>query len=270
MTGGKTSYDDKIHADDEPVPIVLGEPDCEPEPEFNGSLFSNAHPHGPIHLSTHLPKSTGCEGCGLAKAAKSPSRRKLRFTNVRPEPDAEGDFGALVHGDHIEMERGSDAARAARFCLNLHDERTLFFRPFPVHAKDTNSVVDALHKFDTVSHVCGGSGPTALQNFELLRAAFASSGLLHITALPPTGPRPTGGRSASIGSRSRAPGHCLWPRVYQIIGGHWPSNNGPRATTGRWPAGMGSRLGRGDSTNGLLSLYILSARSCCSMCQDHR
>ena len=36
-------------------------------------------------------------------------------------------FGAMVHMDHIAMEHCSDAARAAKFCLNVHDEKTEFF-----------------------------------------------------------------------------------------------------------------------------------------------
>ena len=78
MTGGKTQYDDKIDTeDDAQVPIiVLVDPEVKPEPEFDGRLFSTKRMHGAVHLSTHLPKAPGCDGCGLAKAVKSQSRRK--------------------------------------------------------------------------------------------------------------------------------------------------------------------------------------------------
>ena len=198
LDGGKTEFDVLIDGDDERPPIKFREPDAEPEPEFDGRLFSNIHMHSPAHLATHLPKVPGCEGCGLAKAAKSPSRRRaLRFTDVLPVREPEEEFGALIHADHIEMERASEAARSARYCLNVHDERTSFFRPFPVHKKDTNSVVDALHEFDSCPLVCKDFGRIAPQSFGLLRVAYASRDPLHTTPARPTGRRPMVGLSDS-------------------------------------------------------------------------
>ena len=130
LDGGKTTFYDLIDGDDERVPVKLLEPDAEPEPEFDGSRFSNIHMLSPAHMATYLPKAPVCEGCGLAKAVKSPSRRRaLRFTDFLPDMalEPEEDFGALVHSDQIEMERGAEAARSARYCLNVHDERTSFF-----------------------------------------------------------------------------------------------------------------------------------------------
>ena len=52
-------------------------------------------------------------------------------------PDAETLlFEAIVHVDHIAMEAGSEAAKAARYCLNIRDEKTDYFMPFPSHSKD--------------------------------------------------------------------------------------------------------------------------------------
>ena len=82
MDGGKTTFDDLIVGDDERVPIKLLEPDAEPEPEFDGSLFSNMNVLNPAHMATNLPKVPGCEGCGLAKAAKSPSRRRDYISQI--------------------------------------------------------------------------------------------------------------------------------------------------------------------------------------------
>ena len=130
LDGGKTIFDDLFDGDDERVPIKLLEPDAEPEPEFDGSFFLNINMLNPAHMATHLLKALGCEGCGLAKAAESPSRRRaLRSTDFLPDlaREPEEDFGALVHSDQIEMERGAEAARSARYSLNVHDERTSFF-----------------------------------------------------------------------------------------------------------------------------------------------
>ena len=60
LDGGKTEFDVLIDGDDERPPIKFREPDAEPEPEFDGRLFSNIHMHSPAHLATHLPKVPGC------------------------------------------------------------------------------------------------------------------------------------------------------------------------------------------------------------------
>ena len=50
--------------------------------------------------------------------------------------------------DHIAMERNSEASRAARYSLNIHDEKTGYFSAFPSHARDAEAVLDAVHRFD--------------------------------------------------------------------------------------------------------------------------
>ena len=57
-------------------------------------------------------------------------------------------FGAMLHMDHIQMETGSEASRAARYCLNVHDEKTYFFIAFPSHSRLAEGVLDAVHRFD--------------------------------------------------------------------------------------------------------------------------
>ena len=57
-------------------------------------------------------------------------------------------FGACVHMDHIVMDRGSKAAKAARYGLNMTDEKTNFTGGFPGNSKSTASVLDAVHLFE--------------------------------------------------------------------------------------------------------------------------
>ena len=57
-------------------------------------------------------------------------------------------FGAMIHLDYIAMERNSEASRAARYSLNVHDEKTSFRMAFPFHTRETEAVVDAMHQFD--------------------------------------------------------------------------------------------------------------------------
>ena len=47
-------------------------------------------------------------------------------------------FGATIHTDHQTIENGSEASRAARYRLNIHDEAT-------------TTVLDAVHKIDDAS-----------------------------------------------------------------------------------------------------------------------
>ena len=46
------------------------------------------------------------------------------------------------------MEPNSEASQAARFSLNVHDEKTTFCMAFPSHERDAESVMDAMHRFD--------------------------------------------------------------------------------------------------------------------------
>ena len=133
LEGGCTEHDNCIDAGG--VPLV-----CEPcqhpdtETELESKMYENINPLTVAHLSTHLPRCKPgiCAGCDYGKTAKSPSRRRQNPKVTVLAPDAETQpFGALVHMDTIEMERGSDAARAARYSLNVSDDLTDFTMAFP-------------------------------------------------------------------------------------------------------------------------------------------
>ena len=111
---------------------------------------------------------------------------RLEFSVLRLARDdaAERPFGALIHMDYIDMGTGSEASRAALYCLNIHDEKTDFFMPYPFHIRDAEAVLDAVHRFDELQ---GPPGPW------------------HTTAAFPTGPKPMGVRSARTGLRSKGP-----------------------------------------------------------------
>ena len=64
-------------------------------------------------------------------------------------PDATAlPFGAVVYLDTIAMEPNSEASQAARYSLNVHDAKASFGMAFPFHKRATESVVDAMHRFD--------------------------------------------------------------------------------------------------------------------------
>ena len=130
VDGGKTLHDDNI--DHNLVPIDIVPAPTAAEGELEHALFSNAAALSPQHLATHLPKIPGCSGCDMGKAAKSPSRRRMQpFTQVKaPEVESEP-FGALVHMDHIEMDRCSEAAATARYALNIHTNVLVSFDRIP-------------------------------------------------------------------------------------------------------------------------------------------
>ena len=46
------------------------------------------------------------------------------------------------------MESKSEASCAARYCLNITNEKTDFFMAYPSQTKDAEAVVDAVHRFD--------------------------------------------------------------------------------------------------------------------------
>ena len=56
--------------------------------------------------------------------------------------------GAMIHLDHIQMESGSEAAGAARYCLHIHNQKNDFFTPYPSHERDEEAVLDAVRRFD--------------------------------------------------------------------------------------------------------------------------
>ena len=55
-------------------------------------------------------------------------------------------FGATGHVDHMAMK--SEAAKAARYCLNMHDEQTSFCMAYPSNNRETDSIMDTSHSFD--------------------------------------------------------------------------------------------------------------------------
>ena len=84
----------------------------------------------------------------MGKTSKSHSRRR-RIPGVSVTlNEGERPFSAMLHMDHIQMEVGSEASRAARYCLNFHDENTYFFMAFPSHSRSAEAVLDAVHRFD--------------------------------------------------------------------------------------------------------------------------
>ena len=77
------------------------------------------------------------------------SRRRKQPKVFAPLPDATAKpFGAMAHFDTVAMELKSEASQAARYCLNIHDERATFCMAYPSHKRDAGSVVDAMHRFD--------------------------------------------------------------------------------------------------------------------------
>ena len=57
-------------------------------------------------------------------------------------------FGAMAHLDTTAMELNSGASQAARYCVNVHDERASFCMAFPSRKRDAGSGVDAMQRFD--------------------------------------------------------------------------------------------------------------------------
>ena len=56
--------------------------------------------------------------------------------------------GAMVHQGHIAMEPTSEAASAARYSVNMHDERAGFCMAFTGSSREAGTIVDASHSFD--------------------------------------------------------------------------------------------------------------------------
>ena len=55
-----------------------------------------------------------------------------------------------MHLDHVVMQVGSSAARSAKVCLNMLDERTKFAAVFPSNSRDADTVLAAHHEFDNL------------------------------------------------------------------------------------------------------------------------
>ena len=150
-------------------------------------IYKNQDPLSPDHLALHLLKCKGCSGCGMGKTLKSHSRRRKQPKVFVSLPDATTfPFGAMVHVDTIAMEPNSEASQAARYSLNVHDEKTSFCMAFPFHKRDTESIVNAMHLVD---------GQMQLQSLLLLQDESDPSGRWHIIRVRPTGLKPMGARN---------------------------------------------------------------------------
>ena len=99
---------------------------------FDIEIYENQDPLSCDHLALHLPKFKGCSTCDMGKSVKSHSQRKKQPKVSVSLPDATAHpFGAMVHMDTTAMEPNSESFQAARYCLNVHDERTSFRMAFP-------------------------------------------------------------------------------------------------------------------------------------------
>ena len=107
LDGPSTGYDNEI------LDVDIKEVDMEADREVDVKLHSDVNPLSAAHLATHLPKCAGCAGCLMAKSVKSRSQRRATPGVTVQAPDAESQpFGTMIHMDHIEMEHGTEAARA--------------------------------------------------------------------------------------------------------------------------------------------------------------
>ena len=96
----------------------------------------------------------GCAGCDIAKTVKSNSRKRKPPIAIVVAADAIArPFGAMVHLDHTAMEPKSEAARAARYTLNIRDKRASFCVAYPSNTRDTDTIMDASYLFDDDSPV---------------------------------------------------------------------------------------------------------------------
>ena len=74
-------------------------------------------------------------------------RRKQPGVSVTAADATTRPSGAMIHMDNIAMEPGSEASKAARYCLSIHDEKTDYFMIHHSHAREADAVVDAAHRF---------------------------------------------------------------------------------------------------------------------------
>ncbi|CAK0813605.1 unnamed protein product, partial [Prorocentrum cordatum] len=65
----------------------------------------------------------------------------------RNDPLSRGSSAPLPM-DHVEMERGSDARRAAPYALNITDEGTGLFSSYPAVRRDASAVLDSVRRFE--------------------------------------------------------------------------------------------------------------------------
>ena len=147
MEGGATEHDAAIDADTDES-LLLIDTDSESEGALDVKVYANQNPLSSDHLSLHLPK---CRACSVrdGKATKSFSRRRKQLKAIVVAADAIArPFGAVAHLDHIATESKSEAAKAARYCRNKHDEQTSFCIAYPSNNRETDSIMDASHSFD--------------------------------------------------------------------------------------------------------------------------
>ena len=103
LGGDKMVFDDEVGPPGEDPPIKIVDATEDDNGEVDHAFFAKIPALSPQHLSTHLPKATGCAGRESGKHLKSPSRRSThKFTEVSCPVAVERPFGALVHMDFIE------------------------------------------------------------------------------------------------------------------------------------------------------------------------
>ena len=126
LEDGATPFDAAIDADPDELPLLI---DTDPESEgvLDARGYANQNPLSSDHRPLHLPKCKGCSLCDGGTVTKSISRRRKQLKATATAADAlAGLFGAMVHLDHIAMEPRSEAAKAARYSLNMQDAQTCF------------------------------------------------------------------------------------------------------------------------------------------------
>ena len=111
-------------------------------------LHANQDPLDPNHLSIHLPRRKGCSGCDGAKTAKSNSRKRKRPKATVVTPAGARPFWAMIHLDHIAMGPKSEAVKAARYSLNIHNEQSSFCMAYSNDFREAGTIADASHSFD--------------------------------------------------------------------------------------------------------------------------
>ena len=123
LEGCNTEFDAEV--DDEDVALL--DDDTDADDALDMKIYKNQDSLSCDQLALHLQKCKGCSGCDMGKTYKSNSRRRKRPNVFVSLPDATAQpFGAMVHMDTIAMEQNSEVSQPARYCLNVHDERTSF------------------------------------------------------------------------------------------------------------------------------------------------
>ena len=129
LPGPVEVYDDQIDKNTVPLQVV----DMEAEQEVDIKLRSDLDPFSAQHLATHLPKCAGCAGCMMGKTVKSRSqRRPVPGVTVQSQDAVDKPFGAMVHMDHLEMERGTEVCALLPQHLGRED---IILRPFSMREK---------------------------------------------------------------------------------------------------------------------------------------